>query len=373
MTNDGERVGDLLLGDGSGNNAGATPPPPQTNAITRSWAHLNIGQWASMIMLGAAVRSMALHPLYVAIARKRVSTSDESVLSILKSLRHSEGGVRNLYRGFTGETSYNVFGEMTNLLVIEYARAKLQQASTSQSSESSELVEERSYGRDAAAGVLGDLAMMAVVTPLTVICSRQMNAGYGACKDVPYMGTWATAKDIYRKNGIRGLYSGTWASILMLPGGAVWWACYGECKFWYYRAARWASGEQASPSGTGGSCNPAQTPWYACTQDNALINCAASVTASALWALTMNPFTVVRTRLQSSDNLRIRDVVPKLWKEQGWRGFMRGTVLTMNVAIFDGVLFALLYEFTKIGSDMTRQGQGQISQTAEASAHVLLT
>jgi hypothetical protein len=140
----------------------------------------------------------------------------------------------------------------------------------------------------------------------------------------------------------------------MLPGAAIWWASYGEFKYWIYRGMQsLQTPTTTSTSSDSTSTKKAPDAWWRSTEDNPFINGIASAGASALCVATMNPVNVIRTRMQAS-SLRATAAVQDLWRTNGWRGFYKGTLLSMNVAVLDGILFSLLYEFTKLGSDTTR-------------------
>jgi hypothetical protein len=327
---------------------------PGTNAVNRSWNDLDIKKWVVLILSGAALRSTLMHPFYLAMARKRVGVENHKLRTILSDLKAQPGGRRNWFRGYPCEVTGNAVGETVHLLALEYVREGIHSwwertRSKPQHSKSQILDnDQRSYGRDALGGIVGDAAAIAVVTPFSVICNRQMTAGYGICREMPYLSVRKTFQSLWMEGRLSALYKGASASLAMLPGAAIWWASYGEFKYWIYRAMQSIQSPTNDPS-----ANRRQDAWWKSTADNPFINGLASAGASAICVAAMNPVNVIRTRMQAS-SLRATAAIQDLWRTNGWRGFYKGTLLSMNVAVLDGVLFSLLYEFTKLGSDTTR-------------------
>jgi hypothetical protein len=102
------------------------------------------------------------------------------------------------------------------------------------------------------------------------------------------------------------------------------------------------------------------TNWLLSPHDNPVINGLAGVAASTVTTTVYNPVMVVRTRLQTaqasaggiSSRVRIGSICSELLRGEGWRGFFKGTTVNVGIAVVDGLLFAFLYEFTKLSSDV---------------------
>jgi hypothetical protein len=93
-------------------------------------------------------------------------------------------------------------------------------------------------------------------------------------------GSVAVARDVLKREGLKGFYRGTGASLATsLPSGMVWWVTYEAAKA---RFAKWGGG---GGSGEGGPVSAA--------------NAAAAFLAGTAAAISTNPLDLCKTRLQT--------------------------------------------------------------------------
>ena len=292
-------------------------------------------------------------------------------------------GVRAVYRGFGVAVLGNVIGETSFMLVLEVVQSLERDTRTGAPSPMASM----------AGGMLGDFFAFVLTAPLCVACNRQITAGFGLGRDNVYRPLPQTLRDIWGLNqtavtsppparlqyylrGMQGLYAGAAATIAMMPAAGIWWATYNYLKVQAYTGAAPRLHEEAK------SCASWWCRWFMSPTDNPLINAAAGVVASVTTATAFTPLMVVRTRLQtvhpstfesapllgrSGANFaakrfhamyhsRISLISRAILRNEGPRGFFKGTSANISVSIIDGLVFSMVYELTKYGSD---RGTGQ--------------
>jgi hypothetical protein len=348
-----------------------------TTAVTRSLDDLHLPTWFGLQAVTISLRTAFLHPLSMAASRKRISHApDTSVRRVLSEARQggadgSRGGVRGVYRGFGVAVSGNILGEIATLWVVEAAKQRLLTLyGCDPHNPSAACV----HSAQAIAGMCGDLASIALTTPLSIVCDRQLTARYGMAKGNPYQNAVQTFRTVLCgasppgtrvswRLGLGNLYAGAPASLAMLPAAGVWWSSYTEAKFrlyqWlgpWFRQFQAKSGRHSEIEHSGVRAL-GDTNWLISSTDNPLINGASGIIASALTSFVFTPLVVVRTRLQvtapnpDSKQWRITQIAGRLFREEGLRGFYRGTFMNIAMAVLDGLAFSTLYEINKLGSD----------------------
>ncbi len=130
-----------------------------------------------------------------------------------------------------------------------------------------------------------------------------------------YESMWHGARQVFRKEGLRGFYRGAGISLLGNSHGAVQFAVYEPLKnVWRRYLAREEperiEGQQQEKLGNTATL---------------VISGSAKIVAGSV----TYPYQVIRSRLQTYHSEArfgkgIRGVASKLWKEEGWRGFYRG-------------------------------------------------
>ncbi|KPA78587.1 putative mitochondrial mitochondrial carrier protein (MCP14) [Leptomonas pyrrhocoris] len=455
-----------------------------TNAVTRNFSDLHAPTWFGLLSANIAARTLLFHPIQLAISRKRVTreSSPPTVWGLMKAAYRGgrtsaygpacskgqydfgKGGARGLYRGVGAALLCNLAGETSYLFTLEAIKEYVTsstssgsgnstshtdgaRSSSTSSSSTQELKSEApstfaTSSSSAAVGAMcGDLVALLLVSPLVIVCNRQMTAGYSMAASNRYMtiprtliavwglyqhgtppasaaagagatqATPAPANSISRlyriRRGFCGLYQGLSAGLLRIPSSGCWWGIYTKSKEAIYTVAaptlsRWeqehlertAAGAATTSDGAAPLAPPAsfwQQNWLLSPTDNPLLNALAGVAASVCTTLVFNPIAVIQTRQQSlpphfwtesaqranaegaagaaasasasasphhrswKTSLpfrRVYHVANDLVRKEGLRGFFKGAPANISVAVMDGVVFTLLFEFTKLGSDV---------------------
>lgn len=195
------------------------------------------------------------------------------------------------------------------------------------------------------------------------------------------------------RNGFLGIYQGTSAGLLRIPSSGCWWALYTKAKEAVYRVAaptlthleerrlhELAEAPEAASSIW-------RKNWFLSPTDNPLLNAVAGIFASVCTTVLFNPMAVVQTRQQSLPpefwaaqkmkhahkhsatelaarsaalSYRVKKVLPfqkvytvaaDLVRTEGPMAFFKGALANVGVAVMDGVIFSLLFEMSKLGSD----------------------
>ncbi|KAG8344588.1 putative Mitochondrial carrier protein [Trypanosoma vivax] len=364
-------------------------PPLSSNAVSRSFSDLHTYTWFAFISLNAVVRTALLHPLHLAIARKRVTREDRppSVLALITAAYRGEiaggasdktkrGGWRAVYRGFGAAALGNLIGEVTYLYIMETVKETLSCSRKVHRPPQQEPDFTASSFAAAASGMAGEFASLFLVTPIAVICNRQMTAGYGMAANNTYQTFLGTMRDVcsYHNtpsnkpqtkracHALRSAYSGLVPGIMTLPASGIWWALYSKAKVGLYTIAeptlsRWE--RERDPSERYGPVW--RYNWLLSPTDNPAINASAGVIASCVTTLMLNPLEVIHTRMQAlppvPTSMRrlpfasLRIIVGDLLIAEGWRGLFKGTVANVGASVVDGMMFSLFFEMAKLGSD----------------------
>ncbi|RNF11271.1 putative mitochondrial carrier protein [Trypanosoma rangeli] len=360
-----------------------------TNAVNRSLSDLHTPTWYLLLGLSSGIRTVLLHPLNLAISRKRVMQENTtmSVVHILSQAHRGEvsahsvtakKGIRAIYRGFGVALFGNLLGEVTYLHTLELVREHLE--SSPSLLENTDSLQGREFTASshaaAAGGVAGSLAALLIATPMSVVCNRQMTSGYGMSFRNTYRSAWATGWEVcqlhqqpntsrLRRGGdaLRGLYAGLLPGVAALPESAMWWGLYSKMKVVLYTLFEPALSRWEREKETNDSPRPLwRQNWLLSPTDNPALNAMAGMCASAVTTLVFNPFDVLHTRLQAlpveknskAERVpfgRVYHIVNNLIRREGWRGLFKGTAANVSVCVLDGVFFSLLFELTKLGSD----------------------
>lgn len=294
-------------------------------------------------------------------------------------------------------------GEVTYLVSLEYLKSRV--ASKDSSSTSSHTFchcDDSAFSghhwASASSAVVADAGTTLGVVPIALVVGRQMTAGFGMAAANPYRSGFGTAKQVWRLYqppaptaggltmlstarhwvrgmgyGVRGLYQGTSAAMMRVPFTGLWWGTYTKSKELLYVSTspllqRYYDQQQAKTTSSG-----RRMSWILSPTDNPVLNAAASMIASVVTAMTMNPIAVIQIRLQSSPaattavraveagtsqpaavasrRAGLTSVVKVLYQQEGIRGFFKGVTMNSCVAVMDGVVFAVIFELTKLGSD----------------------
>ena len=224
-----------------------------------------------------------------------------------------------LYRGLNpnlvgGAISWGLFFTMKSSTEQFLATLKADPTSSSPSSASTQAhLTPADYF--VSAGVAGAVTQI-LTNPIWVIKTRMMSSDLNSADAFPSMSDGAVK--VYRKEGLRGFYSGLTMSILGVSQGAVQFAIYDPIKNIYLARQRRAAQHETPDSGGGGNERLG-------FKDTMVISTASKLIAQAA----LYPYQVVRSRLQNHNaevrfGKGVRGVARGLWREAGIRGFYRG-------------------------------------------------
>lgn len=309
-----------------------------TNAVNRNISHLNILKWCCLVGGTAALRTLLQHPFVVAMARKQSMREHPTAFRLLRNMRATLG-MRSWFRGYFALATGMVVSEVFYMYLFESMRASLPMKSK--------------VLKDAASGLVGDVTSTFIQVPFVVVANRQMTAGHGLASSVKYENSFSMSRRIMRCSGTRGMFSGLGMSLMLAPHSGFWWGLYGVVKEHFYRFSDPLL-ERMEQSGRFHHLLSSR-------EDNIIVNSLAGFCSSVVVMTAYNPVIVVRTRWQVMDGIPAGTknifwyIVRDLYRNEGWRGFFKGTVLNVSTSSFDGFLFALLYELTKQYSDTTKQ------------------
>ncbi len=181
-------------------------------------------------------------------------------------------------------------------------------------------------------GAVASLVSQSVVVPADMVSQRMMVAGQkvgvNAAPGAPPESSPKARTiflQIFRENGVRGLFQGYWASICTFaPSSAVWWAVYAQLR-----------SLQLQRHEPGGS--------------HVLQQAMAGGAAGLVTAVVTNPLDTVRTRVQLASRAHgsMREVLVTLFKQAGVRGLMKGVTARMLHTAPNSALMIAAYEMVK--------------------------
>lgn len=151
-------------------------------------------------------------------------------------------------------------------------------------------------------GCLSGSTTLLMTNPIWVaktrMCLQYENQGKS------YRGLVHTVSDLYKTNGIRGLYKGLVPGLFGTSHGAIQFLVYERIKIWNNKRNNHKPGEKLRP----------------------LDIIAMSATSKVIAAGSTYPYQVVRSRLQDQHRSYngVADVVRTTYKNESWRGFYKG-------------------------------------------------
>jgi solute carrier family 25 iron transporter 28/37 len=291
------------------------------NFVNVEWQKLNLKRLAVALGVSSLVENLFYHPWWVLKTREQVEVSPtrggvwrNSFLLAHRIWRKE--GIRALYRGFWAGS----IGSLPSvyLYLITYHKVKHElSANTSPTLQVS---------APFLAGVSAEMVALYFFVPIDVITQRMQlhnTAGKSAI---------CIAKDIFSKEGIRGMYRGTLLTLLKLGiGSGVWWFTYEENK-------------SAMSKLTG---KPPTT----------FIGILAGFLAGIVSTIVTNPLDVVKTRIQvqSEDTSGVPyskalKGFKEIWQKEGWIGINRGLVPKLisqgPLSAFWAVIYELVLKYS---------------------------
>ncbi|GET93770.1 hypothetical protein, conserved [Leishmania tarentolae] len=329
------------------------PPPPLTSAVTRSWS--DVDPLKLMMTFGVTSFSYSLlgQPIFLIIARQQCCTTRVSAAKVLREVKQSHG-FRGLYRGAGAAISGTVLSELVYYFLVEYWKEKLP-------------FQEREW-RSFGAGLLADLGSTPVFNPFAVVSQVQMVAGSSYSSEHNYMSAARTTVTLVREQGISCLFRGTLLTLVVAPLTGAWWFVYESFKRLLYGAAP-AIGARLS-SVVPQSVQRRLPLCCTSTTDNALVNAGVGAAASMVIGLIMNPFYVLRLRLQVGKRIEgvrfpLLHIVRDVLKNEGVRALWKGLGGNLLVGIIGGCSFGFTYEGAKQFSDITQGARSDAAAVAQ--------
>jgi hypothetical protein len=318
----------------------STDAPKVVGAAHRQWTDMNPAVLMATVSLTTAAGSFASHPLYLVLARQQCHQGDRVSFSTIAREIARQDGVRGFFRG----CAMGCFGMIASQSCY-YALVDMWKQFGPQEDKAS---------RDFSAGVVAEAATTPLYNPFSVICQRQMVAGYGVASHHTYTNAIHSTRTLLSTAGPRALFRGMGISFMMLPVGGCWWALYEYLKTVTYSYLQVVAGGHAF-QGPWASKMP---PWAVSTTDNVFVNFAVGSTASLAVSVFANPFYVVRSRVQVM-NVPKEVRLPTLWvakdllQKEGLRGCFRGLRTNIVACVMEGAVFASFYEELRYLSDMS--------------------
>ncbi|RXH89685.1 hypothetical protein DVH24_032042 [Malus domestica] len=268
--------------------------------------------------------TVALYPVSVVKTRLQVASKDaleRDALSVAKGIWKADG-IPGLYRGFGTVITGAVPARIIFLSALEATKvAAFKMVQPLKLSEATEAA-----FANGVAGMTASLFAQSVFVPIDVISQRLMVQGYSG--HAKYTGGLDVARKVIKSDGIRGLYRGLGLSVMTYsPSSAVWWASYGSSQrlIWSFLGHGIGS-EEAVPS----------------VGNIVLVQAAGGIIAGATASCVTTPLDTIKTRLQTMGHDKrptAREVIKNLIRDDGWQGFYRGLVRTLNPLCFFVIYF----------------------------------
>ena len=231
------------------------------------------------------------------------------------------------------------------------------------------------------AGAVGGLATWVVSAPTELIkCRAQLAAPSSSPASSP-PSSWAVARDVFRREGVRGFYLG---GAVTAARDAVGYGFY----FWTYElCSRWM--ESRLESGSAGGSDPGSS-FLVRHQDAAKVLLCGGLSGIATWA-SIFPLDVIKTRVQtqqavaaspaigaaapllpasSNNNQRQQrrlgavEIARNAYREEGVRVFFRGLTVCSVRAFFVNAVQWAVYEWI-----MLELGQGRHQKGGEQAVN----
>lgn len=243
--------------------------------------------------------------------------------------------IASLYRGLTP----NLIGNAASWSIFFFFKARVERtiAAWKGGAMDTPSVKARlSPGDYFVASGLAGLLTQVITNPIWVLKTRILSSDRSA--EGAYPGMLSGARRLLRSEGIAGFYRGLSVSMLGVSHGAVQFAVYEPAKRMYFGQKRRRQGS--------GEASPSQDKMS--TESTIVISSLAKLVAGAV----TYPHQVLRSRMQNYDaderfGRGLRQVVGKIWREDGVRGFYRGLMTgVVRVLPATWVTF-LVYENTK--------------------------
>lgn len=160
-------------------------------------------------------------------------------------------------------------------------------------------------------------------------------------KQIVFLGTWASLKKIWAREGLRGLYRGLTPTLIgYLPTFGIYFPAYFEFK------RLWSNGLQRA--------------W-----NDPVVHLASAICAGACSSFTTNPLWLVRTRLMTQSKTSayhytsVWDALRKIVKNEGVKGLYKGLTPAALGLFHVAIQFPIYEKVKEVLQIMPRAGDGQ--------------
>ena len=279
----------------------------------------DVDHWRLLLLtsLSVSIETGSVYPLWLIKTRQQHAQSPMTMRQTLAVLRQNKV---SLYRGYgtyvcTALPSYGGY-----ILAYTWARSALGFSSGYKENEQQSLATEAFV--PVVAGLFADMLSLSVYVPVEVVVQRvQASDEKVSSRNI--------VRDIWKTQGITGLYKGFAATLVTSGiGSAVWWLAYENLKKIFqkeFEARVDASGVLVG----------------------SLPQLLAGSVSSLVSAICSNPFDVAKTRVQlsGSPEVTFRRVLKDVVMKEGLSGMTRGIVPKMLYVAPLGALSSFTYEF----------------------------
>eukprot|EP00742_Colponemidia_sp_Colp-10_P006693 GILJ01007174.1.p1 GENE.GILJ01007174.1~~GILJ01007174.1.p1 ORF type:complete len:335 (+),score=24.25 GILJ01007174.1:117-1007(+) len=280
------------------------------NSAENPWNTVNIKKFMAIGGTFSACQTFMLYPLELLKTRLQVQRGSVPQLrTTIDTCRRvlSTQGIRGLYHGW----QWSVLGGIpsSGAYFISYNILKRKLLDT-------ELGQANPVCVYALSGIAAELVSLPLWVPLDILIQRIQVATAQANNHV-------RARDVMRdmrKEGLRGVYRGTLATIIVYaPGSALWWAAYEVSKFSIAK--------------------------YLHHEDSPVVHAMAGGIAGLSSALFTNPLDVIKTRVQANQKKHSYQEHVKMLKGEGSiLNFYKGIVPRAAASSVKSAITFVVYE-----------------------------
>lgn len=279
-------------------------------------AHLSWKHFVAGALAGTAEHT-GMYPIDVLKTHQQSVSEARPMLATARALV-SRGGISSLFRGVT---AIALGAAPAHALYFSCYEAILRVGVIGEG----DYRERASWLRLAVAGAVSTLLQDAVMVPMDAVKQRRQLAAAAYVHE----STYATVQRIVRSEGVRALYAGYTTTLVMnVPFHSLYFNCYELLRRRLEHATTHA--------------------------DAASTHMIAGAVAGVVAAAVTNPLDVVRTRLQTQNEVGragayrgLIHATQRVWCEEGMRGFGRGVVPRMLFHSCSAAVLWTSYEYLK--------------------------
>ncbi|KAK3701984.1 hypothetical protein RRG08_017874 [Elysia crispata] len=298
-----------------------------TSGASSLISHIKLEHMAAGVT-GGVVSSIALHPLDLLKVRFQVDEGPNhkhsarpqyrGIFHAFRTIVQSDGW-KGLYRGVTPNVTGAGLSWGLYFLFYNTTKTYMQDGDTTKN---------LGPGKHMFIASVAGLATLTIANPIWVSKTRMcLQYGSGSPANAQFVGMWETLYNVYRLEGVRGLYRGFLPGVFGISHGALQFMAYEELKTLYNK-------QRNQPIDT------------RLTSMEYLTFAALS---KMFAAATTYPYQVVRSRLQEQHRSYngVWDCVKQIWVRESFRGMFKGLNAYMlhivpNIMIVFGIYEAVL-------------------------------